>query len=241
MDVISFYSTKRGKISLTKRRLLLIGVYIVILVPWIWFCAVKIPEYQEQQRNKVCEREREIIKQIEKERMPVYYAENTMVNVYNSLIGYMPDNLLDNYTTVVETTAPETEEPSYTAKDIDLLARLIHSEGGIESYQCKLYIGSVVLNRMASDDFPDTLYDVIYQKDNNATQFSVTICTNGIAPIDEEPSEEAIKAATELLTNGTQLPAEVLIFYADYCTGWVTTRCKYTKIDHTVFAYIYEQ
>lgn len=218
-----------------KHRLLSIGVYIVILAPCIWFCSIKIPEYQEQQYNKVCAREGEIIKQIEKDCIPIYYTENITV------IGCRHDNLSANYTTVVETVAPETEEHAYTVEDIDLLARLIHSEGGTESYQCKLYIGSVVLNRMASDDFPDTLYDVIYQRVNNVAQFSVTICTNGIAPIDEEPSEEAIKAATELLTNGTQLPAEVVVFYADYCTGWVTTRCKYTKIDHTVFAYIYEQ
>lgn len=226
---------------MTKRRLLSIGVYVAILVPWAWFCAVKIPEYQEQQRNMVWEREKEIIKQIERERQTVYYTENT-VNIYGGITEYMYENLCDDYASVTDNEAPETEEPSYTEQDVDLLARLIYSEGGIESYQCQLYIGSVILNRIASDDFPDTLYDVIYQNDNNTVQFSVTIPTNGIAPIDKEPDEEAIKAATELLTNGTQLPAKVIVFYADYCDdGWVTTRCTYTKIDHTVFAYGYAQ
>ena len=53
---------------------------------------------------------------------------------------------------------------NYTAEDLDLLARLICSEGGIESYETQLMIGSVVMNRVSSPKFPNTIREVIYQK-----------------------------------------------------------------------------
>jgi spore germination cell wall hydrolase CwlJ-like protein len=139
------------------------------------------------------------------------------------------------------TPEPEPEpEPVYdfTEEEVDLLARLINSEAGIESYDCKLAVGSTVLNRMESDEFPDTLEDVVYQR-KPCVQFSVILSIDGKRPINKEPSKDSIKAAEYLKQNGSILPNQVMVFYADYIDhGWVTTRPKYKKIDHTVFAYL---
>lgn len=43
---------------------------------------------------------------------------------------------------------------NYTEEELDLLARLIYSEGGIESYDTQLKIGSVVMNRVDDPYFP---------------------------------------------------------------------------------------
>lgn len=139
---------------------------------------------------------------------------------------------------------PEQEEVvlpvvPYTDEDIDLLARLIYSEGGTESYETKMRIGSVVLNRMADEAFPDNLYDVIYQKN----QFSVTFLrdNNGTILIDRPANEESKEVALELLTYGSILPPKVQVFYnANYVeSGWVTTREIYEVCDRTTFSYIY--
>ena len=53
---------------------------------------------------------------------------------------------------------------NYTEEELDLLARLIYSEGGIESYETQLKIGSVVMNRVDDPYFPNTIREVIYQK-----------------------------------------------------------------------------
>ena len=48
--------------------------------------------------------------------------------------------------------------------EVDLLARLIYQEAGcdwIPDYVI-LWVGSVALNRVESDKYPDTLYEVIY-------------------------------------------------------------------------------
>lgn len=46
----------------------------------------------------------------------------------------------------------------------DLLARLINGEARGESYQGQVAVGAVVLNRVKSSQFPNTIPAVIYQK-----------------------------------------------------------------------------
>lgn len=50
------------------------------------------------------------------------------------------------------------------SNDINLLARLIHGEARGESYIGKVAVGAVILNRMESSLFPNTMAGVIYQK-----------------------------------------------------------------------------
>lgn len=137
-----------------------------------------------------------------------------------------------------EITIPEpTSVYDYTEEELDLLARLIYSEGGIESYETQLKIGSVVMNRVDDPYFPNTIREVIYQKN----QFSVTFTKiNGVIMIDRPADEEAKKAALEVLTYGSVLPPKVQVFYEkSITTGWVATREPYGTFDHTTFSYIY--
>ena len=126
---------------------------------------------------------------------------------------------------------------NYTEEELDLLARLIYSEGGIESYDTQLKIGSVVMNRVDDPYFPNTIREVIYQKN----QFSVTFTKlDGVIMIDRPADEEAKKAAYEILNYGSVLPPKVQVFYEkSITTGWVASREPYGTFDHTTFAYIY--
>ena len=126
---------------------------------------------------------------------------------------------------------------NYTEEELDLLARLIYSEGGIESYDTQLKIGSVVMNRVDDPYFPDTIREVIYQKN----QFSVTFTKlDGVIMIDRPADDEAKKAAYEILNYGSVLPKDVQVFYEkSITTGWVASREPYGTFDRTTFAYIY--
>lgn len=144
----------------------------------------------------------------------------------------------------IEEPEPEVEEfkscYTYTEEELDLLSRLIYAEGGTESYETKLKIGSVVMNRVSdidSPDFPDTIRGVIYQRN----QFSVTTTKiGGVTMIDRPADEESKRAAKEILDYGSILPLDVQVFYSKNCKGkWVNTREVYGTYDNTVFAYIY--
>ena len=52
----------------------------------------------------------------------------------------------------------------YTHEEFDLLARLISAEARGESYTAQVAVGAVVINRVLSPKFPNTIKGVIYQK-----------------------------------------------------------------------------
>lgn len=51
----------------------------------------------------------------------------------------------------------------YNAQDLDLLARVITHEAGNQSFEGKLAVGNVILHRVQSHQFPNTVSGVIYQ------------------------------------------------------------------------------
>lgn len=89
-------------------------------------------------------------------------------------------------------------------KELDLLARIIQAEANGEPFEGKVAVGQVVLNRVKNDNFPDTIYEVIYQP----RQFQPVM--NGM--IDKKANEESLKAAKEALA-GKDKVSDALYFY----------------------------
>lgn len=56
------------------------------------------------------------------------------------------------------------KKAAYTKTELRLMASIINCEAGAESYQGKLAVGIVIMNRIHSKSFPSTLRKVIYQK-----------------------------------------------------------------------------
>jgi spore germination cell wall hydrolase CwlJ-like protein/cell division protein FtsB len=56
------------------------------------------------------------------------------------------------------------DEVVFDEGDRKLLANIIYCEAGGEPYEGKVAVGAVVINRVLSNRFPDTVYGVIYQK-----------------------------------------------------------------------------
>lgn len=101
-----------------------------------------------------------------------------------------------------ETTSPyESEKPSYNPQgnDLDMLAALIECEAGDQSYYGMLCVGAVVMNRISSSRFPNTLYEVIYQP----YQFTpVTVSGRFALVLARGADETCYKAAREVLEQG---------------------------------------
>lgn len=57
-------------------------------------------------------------------------------------------------------------------KDLEVLLRIVEAEAGGEDEEGKLLVANVVLNRVASEEFPNTVTEVVFQQDNGTTQFS---------------------------------------------------------------------
>ena len=94
--------------------------------------------------------------------------------------------------------------PAYDEDELELLAKLIYRETGGQGLECMIACGSVVINRINSDNYPDTLEEVIFQRG----QYSVTF--NRDRFWSTEPSEDAYYAAELVLTSGSQIPSNVM-------------------------------
>lgn len=62
------------------------------------------------------------------------------------------------------TQAARAERQILSVEDIQLLAAAMELENGCNSDLCLLYTGSVILNRMNSPEWPNTIYGVLHQK-----------------------------------------------------------------------------
>lgn len=93
---------------------------------------------------------------------------------------------------------PETEQSSeWDAEDSYLLAKLAMAEAEGEDTEGKALVILVILNRVRSEEFPDTVEDVILEEHNGVHQFSVT--QEGGRWYTVEPDEDCYKAL-ELVT-----------------------------------------
>lgn len=57
-------------------------------------------------------------------------------------------------------------------QDIDTLMRIVEAEAGGEDRKGKLLVANVVINRVRNQRFPDSVTEVVYQREHNVTQFS---------------------------------------------------------------------
>lgn len=123
----------------------------------------------------------------------------------------------------------------YDDGEIRLLCKLCQAEAGEENYSAQQMIAQVVLNRVASGDFPNNITDVVYQKKGNIPQFSVVY--NGLLDRQVVLDETYIRVLRVLL-NGYELPSNVLYFYdSSVEENWVNTLETYAVMQGTVFAY----
>ncbi len=117
----------------------------------------------------------------------------------------------------------------YTNADTYLLARCIYGEARGESYTGQVAVGAVVLNRVRSKDFPNTISGVIYQK------HAFTAVSDG--QINLTPDQTAINAAKDAM-NGWDPTGGCLYYYnpVTATSEWIFSRETVITIGKHVFA-----
>ena len=122
---------------------------------------------------------------------------------------------------------------AYTQEELDLLSRLIKAEAGGESYNTQLAVGAVVLNRVKSSKFPNTIKEVIYEVSNGYYQFTPVL--NG--EINKPGNEQTLKAAKEAL-NGNDPTNNALYFFDNTITNnWLLSKPRALVEANMVFSY----
>lgn len=60
----------------------------------------------------------------------------------------------------------------FSKKEIRILERIVEAEAGDQSLKGRMMVAHVVLNRVASKEFPNTIKEVVFQNNNSVYQFS---------------------------------------------------------------------
>lgn len=116
-------------------------------------------------------------------------------------------------------------EEKITSADREMIARLLYLEGRGESIECQRAIVSVVINRLNSGYWGDTVKEVIYAKNQFEPANKIPNTT---------PNKMQYDAVDYVLDNGTTIPSWVLYFRASYHFDW-QGYTKYAQMSNTFF------
>ena len=118
---------------------------------------------------------------------------------------------------------------SVSNSDLNLLAKCVYAEARGESYVGQVAVAAVILNRVKSSKFPNSISGVIYQP------YAFTCVNDG--QINLSPNQTAYNAAQDAL-NGWD-PTYGAIYYYNPKTAtssWIKTRTTTVTIGKHVFA-----
>lgn len=119
------------------------------------------------------------------------------------------------------------------ATDLYWLSRIIQAEAEAEPYAGKVAVGNVILNRVSSADFPNTIKGVIFQYSNGLPQFSPV----ADGTIYNTPSADSIRAAKDALAGARPVGSSMFFFNPDKSAGsWIVANKTFVmRIGNHVF------
>ena len=130
---------------------------------------------------------------------------------------------------VTLTSSTSSFSSTIVSADQKLLAKLVYAEARGESYKGQVAVAAVVLNRVSSSSFPNTISGVIYQTG------AFSCVSNG--SINNTPNDTAVRAALDAM-NGWDPTNGCLYYYNPGKTSdsWIRTRTVVTVIGNHYFA-----
>jgi len=139
------------------------------------------------------------------------------VRYFQSKNGLSVDGIVGPQTARALGMSISSDDSSVSNNDLYLLAKCVYAEARGESYTGQVAVAAVILNRVESPDFPNTIAGVIYQP------WAFTAVNDG--QINLEPNQTAYNAARDAL-NGWD-PSGGAIYYFNPSTAtnkWIWSR-----------------
>ena len=151
-------------------------------------------------------------------------------NIFTNII--LPGQVLNIPSNTTTTSTNSTGSVNNLSQsERDLFARVIEGEAGGEPYVGKVGVAAVILNRVNSPKFPNTLKDVIYER--HAFE---AVTNNSIWR--RNPSQDAYQALEQAM-NGWDPTYDSLFFWNPYkpVNPWVWSRPIQVQYGEHVFAH----
>lgn len=130
---------------------------------------------------------------------------------------------------VIDASAAESDPGKISFDDLYLLSKVICYEAGSDwlTDEFRICVGEVIMNRVTSPEYPDSIHDVIYQKGQYA-------CVNSARFAGLVPTEECIDAALRLLCGERRMVPSV-VFQSNDLQGEPFTMYTDRRLGTTYF------
>ncbi len=126
-------------------------------------------------------------------------------------------------TAMLTTQGAWAQAANYPEEELYWLSRIISAESRGESLRGQIAVGNVVLNRVKSSKYPNTIKGVIFDR-NNGVQFEPV--ENGT--VYDDPTPTSVLAA-KLALEGADVVGDCMYFYAPALSKgtWIVNNCTY--------------
>ena len=122
----------------------------------------------------ICVRELKIDRISAKPAFRMEYLDTSMEEDNQSFVE-MLESVSSGQRVVDYEVLEQTKKYQLSDKDYEALVRIVEAEAGGEDQNGKLLVANVVLNRVNNESFPDTVWDVVMQREQGIAQFSPTV------------------------------------------------------------------
>lgn len=153
--------------------------------------------------------------------VPKAYEGNAQKEVVHNInISYVDSMSLEEVSEDATRKGTFNLSRDWSGEDGDILMKIAMAEAGKEGIEGKKLVIMVVLNRMQSENFPNTIKEVVFQKG----QFSPT--RNGKLYYSSIPDDEC-KEALDQVMMGWDESGGALYFENVNAWGWIDRNCEY--------------
>jgi spore germination cell wall hydrolase CwlJ-like protein len=141
---------------------------------------------------------------------------------------------------ITECNEVEETKESYTKAELRLLSAIIFCEAGSESYTGKIAVGIVVMNRVRSGKFPNSIKGVVYQKNqftpakNGMLKKALNNYDNGKFTMKNhldsiKAAKKVLEGCTTVTLSGKETNMKSYLFFSRYLSN------RKLKIGHHMF------
>lgn len=193
-------------------------IIVVIIGVLIFATAIETVQIKRQAQGQEIKEKETIENQLKS-------TENPTIKNFVEEVTTEKETTVKTALETVKTEEPKTEPESiaqmygFSAAEFELFQRVVFAEAGNQGFFGKQLVADVILNRLASEQFPDTLGEVLLQEN----QFSC-VSTGAIYCYDlDEESKQAI--ITELMLERQN--EEILFFRTESFSEYGTPAFQY--------------
>ncbi|TDQ41448.1 cell wall hydrolase [Aureibacillus halotolerans] len=146
-----------------------------------------------------------------------------------AIVQFQKSNELPSSGSVSEQTKRELHMATLTKEDVQMMAKIVYGEARGESLKGQVAVAAVIINRLQADGFPNTIEDIIFQKN------AFTAISDGQYQL--TPDEEAYEAVYYAIRGWDPTGRALYYYNPDIATSqWIFTRNTITRIGQHVFA-----